>query len=374
MTRSYENQHCSAAADRAPRVPQAIDRRGRRGGAAVARSRAGPWACNGAVAPSQRIVLGAIGIGPRGRHDLDCFLAEPDVQFVAICDVRADRRQAVKALADAKYGNHDCAMYRDLFELLGRPDIDAVLIATGDRWHALASILAAKAGKDVYSEKPCGITIALCQALDDTIRRYGRVFQAGTQRRSVSNFQAADPPGPKREAGQAQDPARLDLQSQRQLRLAAGRARAAQGRGRLGPLAGAGPLAAVQPCLRGRRLARLFRLRFRAPRCWTGAPIRSTFASGPTRPTRPCRWSTRPTGGTVTARYANGVQAGHASRRLAGAGDLPRAVRGRRGLGRNGRQRESRSLSGLAPQRVALAGTWPAASPPRRTCGTSSTA
>ncbi|MCU0872391.1 MAG: Gfo/Idh/MocA family oxidoreductase [Pirellulaceae bacterium] len=146
---------------------------------------------DGSAAPSQRIVLGAIGIGPRGNHVLNCFLPQPDVQFAAICDVRADRRESVKALADQKYGNKDCAMYRDFFELLARPDIDAVLIATGDRWHAPASILAAKAGKDVYSEKPCGITIGLCQALDDTIRRYGRVFQAGTQRRSISNFQAA---------------------------------------------------------------------------------------------------------------------------------------------------------------------------------------
>jgi predicted dehydrogenase len=72
-----------------------------------------------------------------------------------------------------------------------RRDIDAVLIATGDRWHAPASILAARAGKDVYSEKPCGLTIAWCQALDDAIRKTGRVFQAGTQRRSVANFQAA---------------------------------------------------------------------------------------------------------------------------------------------------------------------------------------
>jgi predicted dehydrogenase len=146
---------------------------------------------DGAVAPSQRIVLGAIGNGPRGRHDLECFLAEPDVQFVAICECRADRRRQVKELADAKYGNKDCVMYRDMFELFARPDIDALLIATGDRWHAPAAILAAKAGKEIYSEKPCGITIALCQALDETIRRYGRVFQAGTQRRSVSNFQAA---------------------------------------------------------------------------------------------------------------------------------------------------------------------------------------
>jgi len=145
----------------------------------------------GAVAPSERIVLGAIGIGPRGRDVLRSMLAEQDVQFVAICDVRADRRESVKAMADARYGNKDCAMVRDLRELLARPDLDAVLIATGDRWHAPASILAAKAGKDVYSEKPCALTIGLCQAVAATFRRYGRVFQAGTQRRSVPNFQAA---------------------------------------------------------------------------------------------------------------------------------------------------------------------------------------
>lgn len=145
----------------------------------------------GAVAPSNRITLGAIGIGPRGRYDLSCMLNEPDVRFVAICDVQASRRKAVKDMADAKYGNHDCAMTRDMFELLGRKDIDAFLIATGDHWHAMASMLAAKAGKDVYSEKPCGITIGDCQDLADTMNRYGRVFQAGTQRRSVGNFQFA---------------------------------------------------------------------------------------------------------------------------------------------------------------------------------------
>jgi len=146
---------------------------------------------NGIVAPSDRIILGAIGIGPRGQYVLSCMLNEPDVRFVAICDVQASRRKAVKAMADAKYGNKDCVTYRDMLELLDRKDIDAVLIATGDHWHALASILAAKAGKDVYSEKPCGITIGDCQDLADTINRYGRVFQAGTQRRSISNFQFA---------------------------------------------------------------------------------------------------------------------------------------------------------------------------------------
>ncbi len=146
---------------------------------------------DGAVAPSEKTVLGAIGIGPRGRYVLSRMLDEPDVQFVAICDVQAGRRKQVKAMADAKYGNQDCLMYRDMFELLARKDIGTVLIATGDHWHALASILAAKAGKDVYSEKPCGITIGDCQALADTMNRYGRVFQAGTQRRSIGNFQFA---------------------------------------------------------------------------------------------------------------------------------------------------------------------------------------
>jgi len=152
---------------------------------------AGALGKDGAAAPSDRIVLGAIGIGPRGRYDLRCMLAEKDVQFVAICDVQASRRRQVKAMADAKYGNTDCVMYRDMFDLLARKDIDAVLIATGDHWHALASILAAKAGKDVYSEKPCGITIGDCQELADTMHRYGRVFQAGTQRRSIDNFRFA---------------------------------------------------------------------------------------------------------------------------------------------------------------------------------------
>ncbi len=146
---------------------------------------------SGAVAPSEKIVLGAIGIGPRGRYVLGRMMDEPDVKFVAICDVQASRRQAVKAMSRAKYGNDDCASYIDMHELLARSDIDAVLVATGDRWHSLASILSAKAGKDVYSEKPCGITIGDCQSLADAMNRYGRVFQAGTQRRSISNFQFA---------------------------------------------------------------------------------------------------------------------------------------------------------------------------------------
>ena len=117
---------------------------------------------DGAVAPSERITLGVIGIGPRCRYVLGGMLPQPDLQCVAIADVQASRRDEGKKLVDEHYGNQDLVLYRDFREVLDRKDIDAVLIATGDRWHTTASILAAEAGKDVYSEKPCGLTIAYC--------------------------------------------------------------------------------------------------------------------------------------------------------------------------------------------------------------------
>jgi len=148
---------------------------------------------NGTVAPSERIVLGGMGVGSRGSSDLRWMLPERDVQFVAICDAKRSQREAVKRIVDDKYGNQDCAMYRDMREFLAtRTDIDALLIATGDRWHALASILAMRAGKDVYSEKPSCMTIAEGQAVVETARRYGRVYQTGTQRLSEDNFTFAN--------------------------------------------------------------------------------------------------------------------------------------------------------------------------------------
>jgi len=143
---------------------------------------------DGAVAPSEKIVVGGIGIGNRGTYDLGCFLQQPDVQFVAVCDVKAARRKAVKQMADRKYENQDCDTYRDFRELLTRDDIDAVLIATGPNWHVTAAIYAARAGKDMYCEKPCTKNIAQSLALAATMRRTGRVFQAGTQRRNLPHF------------------------------------------------------------------------------------------------------------------------------------------------------------------------------------------
>jgi predicted dehydrogenase len=142
----------------------------------------------GKAPPSERITMGAIGIGGRGSFDLRCLVGEPEPVFVANCDVRADRRKSVKEVIDQYNGNKDCKSYMDFRELLARKDIDAVLIATSDRWHAALSIYAMKAGKDVYCEKPCSTDIGQGRALMETMKQYGRVFQAGTQRRSEEKF------------------------------------------------------------------------------------------------------------------------------------------------------------------------------------------
>lgn len=142
----------------------------------------------GAIAPSERILVGGIGVGGRGSSDVNWMMGEPDIQFVAVCDVRKSRRDAVKQQIDRKYGNTDAKTYSDIREfLVERTDIDAVLIATGDRWHALASVLAMRAGKDVYCEKPSCLTMAQGQAVVETARRYGRVYQTGAQRLSEPN-------------------------------------------------------------------------------------------------------------------------------------------------------------------------------------------
>jgi len=154
-----------------------------------------------AVPPSERIVMGGIGLGSQGQGDMvgndysgtpsGGFLGQPDVRVVAICDV--DRRHRAKAIAavNAKYGNKDCAGYDDFRELLARKDIDAVLVATPDHWHALISIAAVKAGKDVYCEKPLAYSIAEGRAVVDAVNRYGAVFQVGSQQRSWANFRFA---------------------------------------------------------------------------------------------------------------------------------------------------------------------------------------
>ena len=143
---------------------------------------------NGAVAPNARIAFGGIGMGNRALYILPNFLAFAELQFVAVSDAREDRRKVSKERIDAHYQNKDCRVYKDFRELLAQKDIDAVLIATGNRWHATASMYAARAGKDIYCEKPISLTIREGREMVNMGRRFGTIYQAGTQRRSTESY------------------------------------------------------------------------------------------------------------------------------------------------------------------------------------------
>ena len=178
------------------------------------------------------------------------------------------------------YGNKDCVLFRDFRELLARKDIDAVLIATGDRWHAPASILAAQAGKDVYSEKPCGLTIANCQdwptpssapAASSRPARSGAACPISSGRASWPTAGSS--------ASSTRSTPRSTCPSSTTTWLP-GEPTPPTRRGRLEPLAGPGPLAAVQPGVRQWRLARLLRLRLRRPAARLGRAHRGPLPVG----------------------------------------------------------------------------------------------
>jgi len=145
----------------------------------------------GRAAPSDRVILGAIGVGPRGNGVLGGFLSQRDVQVVAVCDVKSWAREGTKKRVDGHYKNTDCAAYNDFRDLLDRGDLDAVSSATCDHWHVLTALHAVKAGCDVYLEKPMGLSLSECWALRAAVHRYGRVFQFGTQQRSDPKFRLA---------------------------------------------------------------------------------------------------------------------------------------------------------------------------------------
>ncbi|MHB8955595.1 MAG: Gfo/Idh/MocA family protein [Pirellulaceae bacterium] len=151
-----------------------------------------------AVAASDRITLGFIGVGCMGQGHLAHLLTYPDVQVVAVCDVDAWRRENARQVVDSAYAarrtageQEGCAAYVDFRDLLARDDIDAVVIAMGDRWHAVATVMAAEAGKDIYVEKPVSLRIAETRAMVDAVRRHGRICQAGLQQRSAPEFRLA---------------------------------------------------------------------------------------------------------------------------------------------------------------------------------------
>ncbi|HEY0073893.1 MAG TPA: Gfo/Idh/MocA family oxidoreductase [Abditibacteriaceae bacterium] len=146
---------------------------------------------NGIPPASERLTTGHIGIGGMGGGHYGGALGDKRLQVLGACDARGDRLEEALAKARQTYGNDDTKGYQDYRELLARPDIDAVFIATPDHWHTLIACEAAAAGKDIYCEKPLTLTIREAQILRETVRRYGTVFQTGSQQRSEGRFRYA---------------------------------------------------------------------------------------------------------------------------------------------------------------------------------------
>jgi predicted dehydrogenase len=149
-------------------------------------------------AASERITLGFIGVGTQGRGLLNGFLGQKDVQVLAVCDVDTNRRENARKMVEQRYADamksgayRGCGIYNDFRDLIGRKDINAVVIATPDHWHAIPVLEACRAGKDIYCEKPLSLTIREAKLMMDAVRKHKRVFQTGSQQRSDNEFRLA---------------------------------------------------------------------------------------------------------------------------------------------------------------------------------------
>jgi predicted dehydrogenase len=145
----------------------------------------------GKPSPSNRVLVGCIGTGEQGRGVMQGFLNDPLARVTAVCDVKRSQRELAQGAVHKAYQNQDCVTYDDFRTLLARKDIDAVLIATPDHWHVPAALAAVNAGKDVYLEKPMGLSLAEDQLLRQAVQKHKRIFQFGTQQRSDANFRKA---------------------------------------------------------------------------------------------------------------------------------------------------------------------------------------
>jgi predicted dehydrogenase len=145
----------------------------------------------GNVAASDRVVMGCIGVGSQGSGNMGGFLGKKEVQVVAVCDVDKNNRDRAKKRVDDRYKNNDCKAYLDFRDVIERKDIDALSLALPDHWHSIPVIMAARAGKDMYGEKPLARTIHEGRVMVDTTNRYARVWQTGSWQRSVRDFHHA---------------------------------------------------------------------------------------------------------------------------------------------------------------------------------------
>lgn len=188
---------------RGPDSRNMLSRRGfLRGSAAVGAGLALPMivpsSVFGAEAPSERITVGCIGVGRMGDGDLREALGLRHVQVVAVCDVDSRRMKIAQNKVESAYAQRypdgqykGCATYGDWREIIARADIDAVQISTPDHWHAIPTVEAARAGKDIFLQKPLSLTIEEGRIASDTVRRYGRILQIGSQQRSDTRFRQA---------------------------------------------------------------------------------------------------------------------------------------------------------------------------------------
>jgi predicted dehydrogenase len=149
------------------------------------------------LAPADRITLGLIGCGKQMQHHINVLGGNKECQILAVCDVDTNRRNDAHKRVSDRYAKANRSAdgsiekYNDYLEIIRRPDIDAVVIATPDHWHASPVIEACKAKKDIYCEKPLTLTVREAQLLIDCVRKHGRVFQTGSQQRSDEEFRKA---------------------------------------------------------------------------------------------------------------------------------------------------------------------------------------
>lgn len=145
----------------------------------------------GIVAPSNKITMGCIGVGWQGTENLRSFLSLDDVQVVALCDIDKNHLKNAERIVNRRYGNTDCATYHNFEELIARQDVDTVSLGLPDHWHAIPAIAAAKAGKDIFGEKPLSHSLVEGRAMCEAVRRYGIIWQTGSWQRSQSHFRHA---------------------------------------------------------------------------------------------------------------------------------------------------------------------------------------
>jgi predicted dehydrogenase len=149
------------------------------------------FGANGAVAPSNKLLVGMIGVGSQGTWDMRGFLNADEALVVAVCDIDVKRQKTAKAEVDLKYGNSDSKMYNDFRDMIARRDIDIIGTAIPDHWHSIPAIMAVEAGKDIHGQKPLARTIKEGRAICDAVKRYGRIWQTGSWQRSKDNFRQA---------------------------------------------------------------------------------------------------------------------------------------------------------------------------------------